>query len=333
MITGMADSLGLSRSVVLVGFLAAALGLATVTYLAFPGVWSSPGSWTSHDVAVLISIAGSALFYVLFGWAFWLWLPRLDGGSRRAPTARLGLRLLAAAGLLLALAYSAETYQTVRLVLHGPYFGKFDLHVLLCVAYGVMALGFTIAAIGFWVGSLTFTVSSDDHDGLASTMVRPPLVRAQGWVIGGGLAVGATGAIFSMWPYRISYSGAVAKAQVILGCGNALALVFMAVGFAALLVDQPDLVARGRRRAPLSVLGVTFLVLAASNLADVYQVFRPFAGATEWDLAIGPVLQSAGAFVVAVGFFAAAWTAPSAQTGPVDPSPVAGGQPELVPTY
>jgi hypothetical protein len=282
---------------------------------------------------VLISLAGSALFYVLFGWAFRLWLPRLDGGSRRIPTARLGLRLLASAGLFLVLAYSAETYQAVRLFLHGPYFGKFDLHVLLSVAYGVMALGFAVAAIGFWVASLTFKVSSDGHDDLASRTVRPPLVRAPAWVIGGGLAVGAAGVIVSMWPNRISYTGAIAKAQVIPGCGNALALVFMAVGFGVLLVDQPDLVARGRSRAPLSLLGVTFLVLAASNLADVYQVFRPFAGGTEWDLRIGSVLQSAGAFIVAVGFFAAAWTAPSAQTQPIEPSPLAGGQPELVAAY
>jgi hypothetical protein len=32
MITGMADSLGISRSVALLGFLASAFGLATVTY-------------------------------------------------------------------------------------------------------------------------------------------------------------------------------------------------------------------------------------------------------------------------------------------------------------
>ncbi len=198
-----------------------------------------------------------------------------------------------------------------------------------------MALGFAVAAIAFWVASLTFRVSSDDHDdhdGQAST-VRPPGVRAQAWVIGSGLAVSAAGVIVSTWPYRISYTGAVAKAQVIFGCGNALALVFMAVGFVALLVDQPELAARGRRRAPLSFLGVTFLVLAASNLAEVFEVFRPFAGATEWDLGIGSVLECAGACIVAVGFFAAAWTAPSAQTGPIDPSPVAGGQPELVATY
>jgi hypothetical protein len=333
MITGMAGSLGMSRSVVLVGSLASALGLATVTDLAFPGVWSSPGSWTSHDVAVLISLAGSTLFYLLFGWAFWLWLPRLNRGSRPESAARLGLRLLATASLLLTLAYSAETYQAVRLFLHGPYFGKFDLHVLLCVAYGVMALGFGIAAIGFWVASLTFKVSSDDHDGQASTTVRPPVVRATALVVGGGLVVGATGVIFSMWPYRISYSGATAKAQVILGCGNALALVFMALGFAVLLVDRQDLMEKSRRRAPLSLLGVTFLVLAASNLAEVYEVFHPFAGATEGDLRIGGVLQSAGAFIVAVGFFAGAWTAPSARTGPIDPSPVAGGQPELVSAY
>jgi hypothetical protein len=152
------------------------------------------------------------------------------------------------------------------------------------------------------------------------------LLLPSGWL-------GATGVIVSMWPYRISYTGAIAKAQLILGCGNALALVFMAVGFAVLLVDQQDLMAKHSRRAPLSLLGVTFLVLAASNLAEVYEVFRPFAGATEGDLRIGGVLQSAGAFIVAVGFFAAAWTAPSARTGPIDSSPVAGGQPELVATY
>jgi hypothetical protein len=139
--------------------------------------------------------------------------------------------------------------------------------------------------------------------------------------------------IVSTWPYRISYTGAIAKAQVIFGGGNALALVFMAVGFAVLLVDQPDPTATSRRRAPLSLLGVTFLVLAASNLAEVYEVFHPFAGATDWNLGIGCVLQSAGAFIAAVGFFAAAWTAPSAQTGPIDPSPVTGEQPELVATF
>ena len=329
----MAGSLGVSRSVVLVGFVASAVGLATVTYLIFPGVWSSPGGWTSHDVAVLISLAGSTLFYVLFGWAFWLWLPRLDRGSRPVSAARVGLGLLAAAGLLLALAYSAETYQAVRLTQSEPNFGRFGLHVLLCVAYGVMALGFAVAAIGFWVASLRFKVSSGDHHHLASTTARPPWVRAQAWVIGSGLAVGAAGVIVSTWPYRISYTGAIAKAQVIFGCSNALALVFMAVGFAALLVDRPNLTAERRRRTPLALLGVTFLVLAASNLAEVYEVFHPFAGATEWDLGIGSVLQSAGAFIVAVGFCAAAWTAPSTQSGPLDPSPVAGGQPELVPTY
>jgi hypothetical protein len=105
------------------------------------------------------------------------------------------------------------------------------------------------------------------------------------------------------------------------------------VGFAALLVDQQRLMAKGRGRAPFSLLGVTFLVLAVSNLAEVYEVFRPFAGATEGDLGVGTVLQSAGALIVAVGFFVAAWTAPSARTGPVDLAPAAGGQPELVATY
>ena len=228
----------LSRSVVLVGFVASAVGLATVTYLIFPGVWSSPGGWTSHDVAVLISLAGSTLFYVLFGWAFWLWLPRLDRGSRPVSAARVGLGLLAATGLLLALAYSAETYPAVRLTQSKPNFGRFGLHVLLCVAYGVMALGFAVAAIGFWEASLTFKVSSGDHHHLASTTARPPWVRARAWVIGGGLAVGAEEVIVSTWPYRISYTGAIAKAQVIFGCSNALALVFMAVGFTALLVDR-----------------------------------------------------------------------------------------------
>ncbi len=330
MITTMADSLGVARRVVLVGFLVAALGLATVTYLAFPGVWSAPGSWTSHDVAALVTLAGSTLFYALLGWSFWLWLPRLDGGNRPLAGTRLGLRLLAGASLLLTLAYSAEAYQAVRLFVP---FGKSDLHVLLCVAYGAMALGFTTAAIGFWVASLTFTASSDDRRRELSRTVRPALVPAQAWVIGSGLAVGATGLIFSTWPYRISYTGAVAKAQVIVGGGNALALVFLAGGFVALLIDRQGRMAKSRGRPPLSLLGVTFLVLAASNLAEVYEVFGPFAGATEGDLRIGSVLQSAGAFVVAMGFFAAAWTAPSARTGPVDPAPVGAGQPELVATY
>ena len=96
----------MSRSVVLVGFLASALGLAAVTYLIFPGGWSSRGR-TSYDVAVLIALAGSTLFYVLFGWAFWLWLPRLDVEAVRFQR-HVSAFGLAAAGLLLALAYSAN---------------------------------------------------------------------------------------------------------------------------------------------------------------------------------------------------------------------------------
>jgi hypothetical protein len=63
-----------------------------------------------------------------------------------------------------------------------------------------------------------------------------------------------------------------------------------------------------------------------------FLIFGP-RGATEGDLGLGSVLQSAGALTVAMGFFAAAWTAPAARSGPIDPAPAAGGQPELVATY
>jgi hypothetical protein len=145
-IRSVAGLLRIARAVVLIGFLASALGLAAVTVVAFPGAWSSPGSWSSYDAAELISLVGSALFYLLFGAAFWVWLPKLDRGGGAASIAPLGLRLLAAASLLLAVAYSAETYQLVRFfsvnTLQGHSWRSDRIGA--CAGYGVMALGFGV---------------------------------------------------------------------------------------------------------------------------------------------------------------------------------------------
>jgi hypothetical protein len=300
----MAERVGVTRVLVLIGFLIAAIGFGVLSLLVLPDSWS----WNSYETSVLTGLLATALFCALFGWAFWLWLPGLGESYGALSDQRRALQIFAGATLLLTVAYAAESYRIIQLLLHTPFEGRTD--EVAAAGYSVVLLGFGTAAVGFWATSTA--MRSDGRDGQAG--IRGPFpFRIRTCLIGVGLVAGGVGWVISTWPQRVAYDGATAKSILISGFANAAALVVMAPGFGWLLRRQVHSDPRQSIRVPLSILGCAFLSLFVSNLAFFWEDWRVLSG-SRVAASIGSVLQTAGALATAVGFLASAWAAGSNPT-------------------
>ena len=297
----MAERVRVTRFLILIGFLVAAVGFGLISS------WALPDSLTlsSYQLSELVGFVATGLFWILFGWAFWVWLPRLGESYGALNDQRRALQLFAVATMLLAMAYAAESYQLVQELLNTPFAGRSPNVV--AAGYSVVVIGFGAATVGFWA-----TSTAGMPDGIErSDEIRGPLpFRARTNLIGVGLFVGAVGWVVSIWPERAASDGMTAKSVLIFGFANAAGLVVMAAGFGLLLRRRVPPGPGQAIRAPLSILGCAFLALVASNLAFLYQELRVFSGLRS-AIAIGSALQGAGALASSVGFFALAWAAGS----------------------
>jgi hypothetical protein len=297
----MAQPEGVTRIVILVGFVVAAVGFGLISSWALPSSWA----WSSYELSQLGGFVSTALFCVLFGWAFWVWLPRLTASIGAPDGQRRALQLFAAATLLLTIAYAAETYQLVQELVNAPFSGRAPNVV--AAGYSVVVVGFGIAMVGFWASSAAMKSDGGDR----SARIRAPFaVRVRICLIGVGLVAGGVGWVMSIWPDRVAPDGTTAKSVLIFGFANAAALVVMAPGFSLLLRRRVHSEPEQITRLPLLLLGFAFLCLVASNLAFFYQDVHVFSG-SRWERSIGFVLQGAGALATSAGLFASWWAAGS----------------------
>jgi MFS family permease len=293
----MAERVRVTRVVILIGFLIAAVGFGLISSWTLPSSWT----WTSYQLSQFAGFLATALFCAIFGWAFWGWLPRLSQSTGAPDEQRRSLQLFAAATLLLTIAYAAETYQLVKELVNAPFSGRAP--DVVAAGYSAAAIGFGIAMVGFWI---TSEAMKSDGMNRSEGVGDPFVLRVTTCLIGVGLVAGGVGWVMAIWPERVAPDGATAKSVLIFGFANAAALVVMAPGFGLLLRRPAHSEPKQITRLPLLLLGCAFLCLAVSNMAFLYQDLRLFSG-IRWESSIGLVLQGAGALATSAGFFASAW--------------------------
>jgi hypothetical protein len=299
----MAERVRVTRLVILIGFLIAAVGFALISSWTLPSSWA----WTSYQLSELAGFLATALYCAMFGWAFWVWLPRLSQSTGAHDEQRRSLQFFASATLLLTIAYAAETYQLVRELVNSPFSGRAP--DVVAAGYSAAVIGFATAMVGFWV---TSEAMKSDGMNRAERTGGPLALRVTSCLVGVGLVTGGVGWVMSIWPERVAPDGATAKSVLIFGFANAAALVVMVPGFGLLLRRPAHSEPEQITRLPLLLLGCAFLCLAASNMAFLCQDLRVFSD-IRWESSLGLVLQGVGALATSVGFFASAWAAHSPQ--------------------